>query len=48
MPYALVAAGLAGVVGSIPVGLGMSPWISLPVGIVALVVVVRLLGKRVE
>jgi Na+/H+ antiporter NhaC len=48
MPYALVAAGLAGVVGAIPAGLGMSPIISLPVGIVALVVVVRYLGKRVE
>ncbi|TDJ54122.1 MAG: Na+/H+ antiporter NhaC family protein, partial [Gemmatimonadetes bacterium] len=38
MPYALLAAGVAGVVGSIPAGFGMSPWISLPVGIVALIV----------
>ena len=48
MPYALVAAGVAGVVGSIPAGFGMSPWISLPVGIVALIVLVRFVGKRVE
>ncbi|MEE8267656.1 MAG: Na+/H+ antiporter NhaC family protein [Gemmatimonadales bacterium] len=48
MPYALLAAGLAGVVGSIPAGFGMSPWISLPVGVVALIVVVRYVGKRVE
>jgi len=48
MPYALLAAGVAGVVGSIPAGFGMSPWISLPVGIVALIVFVRFVGKRVE
>ena len=48
MPYALLAAGVAGVVGSIPAGFGMSPWISLPVGIVALIVMVRFVGKRVE
>jgi len=48
MPYALLAAGVAGVVGSIPAGFGMSPWISLPVGIVALIVLVRFVGKRVE
>ena len=48
MPYALLAAGVAGVVGSIPAGFGMSPWISLPVGVVALIVVVRFVGKRVE
>ncbi len=48
MPYALVAAGLAGVVGSIPAGLGMSPWISLGVGIVTMALIVRFFGKRVD
>ena len=48
MPYALLAAGVAGGLGSIPAGLGMSPWVSLGVGIVTMVVVVRFIGKRVE
>jgi len=48
MPYALVAAGVAGVIGAIPAGLGLSPWVSLPIGVVALGVVIRYVGKRVE
>jgi Na+/H+ antiporter NhaC len=48
MPYALLAAGVAGVMGSIPAGLGMSPWISLGVGILTMVLVVRFVGRRVE
>jgi len=48
MPYALVAAGVAGVIGSIPAGLGMSPWISLVVGTVALALIVRYVGRRVD
>jgi Na+/H+ antiporter NhaC len=48
MPYALVAAGLAAVVGAIPAGMGLSPWISIPAGLTVLWVLIRYLGQRVE
>lgn len=44
-PYALVCAGVAMVIGYVPAGFGLSPWISLPVGLVALAAVVRLVGR---
>ena len=46
-PYALTVAGVA-VVGFIMAAAGLSPIIILPLGIVALVVIVRLVGKSVK
>ncbi len=46
LPYALTVAGVAAVVGYVPVGYGVSPWISLGLGAVAVVVVVWRFGKR--
>jgi Na+/H+ antiporter NhaC len=37
MPFALLAAGVAGCVGFVPVGLGLSPWIALGAGALVLV-----------
>jgi len=48
LPYALLAAAIAAVAGALPAGFGISPWISLAVGIVAIWVIVRLLGKKIE
>lgn len=45
MPYALAAGCLGVLVGNIPTAYGMSPWISLLVGSVIIVGVVRWLGK---
>jgi Na+/H+ antiporter NhaC len=47
LPYALVVAVIAIVIGEIPAALGMSPWIALAVGAVLLWVVVRFVGKPV-
>ena len=48
LPYALLV-GIVGLsVGTIPGGFGMSPWISIVIGIVILAVVLRALGKRAE
>lgn len=47
-PYALTSMLVAIVIGYIPVSLGASPAICLPVGFVAIVVIIRLLGRRAE
>ncbi len=47
-PYALTCGFAAIVFGYIPAGYGVSPWLSLPVGIVALVALIRFYGKTVE
>ena len=47
-PYAMVCAGIAGVVGFLPAGWGVSPWITLPIGAVACVLVVYLVGKPLD
>ncbi|RZV35126.1 MAG: Na+/H+ antiporter NhaC family protein [Chromatiales bacterium] len=48
LPYAMLV-GIVGLsVGTIPGGFGMSPWISIVIGIVILGVVLRTLGKRAE
>jgi Na+/H+ antiporter NhaC len=46
LPYAIVVAVVAMVLGSIPGGFGISPWISLAAGGAALWLVLRLLGRR--
>jgi Na+/H+ antiporter NhaC len=48
LPYALVVAGVAVVVGEIPVALGISPWLSILVGLVILYAVLRIWGKPVD
>ncbi len=45
IPYAITGAIIAGVFGFIPAGLGLHPLISIVLGIAALIVIVRLLGK---
>lgn len=47
-PYAFVCAGVAGVVGFLPAGWGISPLYTLPVGIAILYLVVRYAGRRVD
>lgn len=46
MPYAIVAAFVAIIVGTLPASLGISPWISLVVGVGCLLAIVRLIGKK--
>ncbi len=45
MPYALTAGALAAVLCTLPAGYGVSPWLLLPVGALATVVVVRVVGR---
>jgi len=47
LPYALLAAVIAAVAGALPAGFGLSPWISLAIGIASIWVFVRLFGKRI-
>lgn len=48
LPYAITAALVSGVIGFIPAALGVSPLISILLGIAALVIIVRLLGKSTK
>ena len=45
MPYALLVGSVSIICGTIPVGLGMPPWISLPLGFGSLIFLLRVLGK---
>jgi Na+/H+ antiporter NhaC len=47
LPYALVVAGVAMVIGEIPAALGLSPWIGLAVGVALLYGVLRVFGRPV-
>lgn len=46
MPYALVVGGVASIIGYIPSGWGLSPYISLGFGMVILILVIRFIGKK--
>jgi Na+/H+ antiporter NhaC len=46
MPYALLVGTVAVVVGTIPGGYGMSPWISIIAGVAILVGVLHYLGRK--
>jgi Na+/H+ antiporter NhaC len=46
LPYALLVAGVGMLVGEVPIAFGLSPWISLLLGVVILFLVVRFVGKR--
>jgi Na+/H+ antiporter NhaC len=49
MPYALLAMGVAIVCGYLPVTyLGLSPWLCLPAGAIALYAALRLFGERAD
>ncbi len=48
LPYAVSAAGIAIVLGTLPTSFGVSPWIALPLGIAAAVLLVRLVGSRTD
>lgn len=48
LPYALVSAGAAILFGTIPAGWGISPWISLPAGVLATLLLVRFVGRPVD
>jgi len=45
IPYALLAGAVAIVVGTLPAGLGISPWLCLPAGILVMIAIVRFLGR---
>lgn len=45
-PYALLCAGASALIGFVPAGFGVSPLISLAVGLTALTLVVRFVGRR--
>jgi Na+/H+ antiporter NhaC len=47
-PYALVCGGVAAFVGFLPAGFGVSPWITLPIGLAILWAIVRYYGKKIE
>ena len=48
LPYALVVAAMSVLFGTLPVGLGVSVWLLLPLGTLALVFVLWLFGTRPE
>ncbi|MEF9970838.1 MAG: Na+/H+ antiporter NhaC family protein [Oscillospiraceae bacterium] len=48
LPYALTVALVASVVGYLPAGFGFSPFLSIPLGIGACILIIRLIGKKVE
>ena len=48
VPYAAVCALAAALFGFLPAGYGVSPWISLPAGLITLALIVRFAGRRVD
>ena len=48
LPYAAAVAAIAMLVGDIPTSFGLTPWISLPLGIALLYLLLRFLGRPVE
>jgi Na+/H+ antiporter NhaC len=48
LPYALFGGILSMIVGYLPIGFGVSPWIMLPVGIIIIVVSIRFLAPKVQ
>ncbi len=48
LPYALLTAGISLVAGYLLIGYGASPWLSLVVGLITIILIVRFLGKEVK
>jgi len=46
LPYALAVGTIAVVAGSIPAGLGLSPWLLIPIGAVLCIITMYVLGRR--
>jgi Na+/H+ antiporter NhaC len=46
LPYAMTVAAVAVVTGYLPVGFGLSPWISLLIGCILLSLIIRFVGKK--
>ncbi len=47
LPYAALVAVVSVLFGTLPIGFGVPVWLTLPAGVIALVVALRVLGKRV-
>ena len=48
MPYALTVGAVAVIFGTVPGALGASPWVTFPIGIVVLWIIVHFIGEKVE
>ena len=48
LPYALLVGAVALLIGTVPGGYGLPPWISIIVGIAVLIVVLRIFGRRAD
>src|SRR5690606_22290589 len=48
LPYALVCAAVAVLLGTVLVGVGVSVWILLPLQTLALVILIRVVGRKVD
>ncbi len=48
IPYALTIGAVAILIGTLPAGFGVSSWLLLPTGLVALIVVLLALGRTVQ
>lgn len=46
LPYALTVGGLSVICGTLPIGFGVSVWVLLPLGVIALVVCLLLIGRE--
>ena len=48
LPYALLVGGVALVVGTVPGGFGLSPWMSIIIGVAVLAAMLRVLGREAK
>jgi Na+/H+ antiporter NhaC len=48
LPYALLVGIVGLLLGTIPAGFGLSPWISLVMGVAVLALLLKIFGRRVE
>ena len=48
LPYALLVGGVALVIGTVPGGFGLSPWLSIIIGVVVLAAMLRVLGREAK
>src|SRR5690606_2845850 len=48
LPYALAVGAIGMAVGDIPTSFGLSPFVSLPIGIALLYLLLRFFGRKVE
>lgn len=48
IPYVLTVTTVSAIIGFIPAGFGLNPWISLSLGIVALIAIINIFGRKVS